>query len=86
MTVGTTVTFTITTKNEADSATIKIINPDGTEALAYTAMTDIGDNKWQYQYESGDSDQTGMYCAVAKAIVATKTSKSSKRFILDPEC
>jgi hypothetical protein len=86
MTIGTAVTLTITTKNTATSAMIKIINPDGTENTAYTAMTDIGDNSWSYQFQSTDLGQTGIYCAIAKAIVGSKTSKSIKRFTLDPEC
>ena len=83
MIVGTAVRILALTDVQGDAARITIYNPDETEKLASTAMTDIESLTYEYVFQSSDSDQTGKYTAIIEVDLGTSTAKKSHKFVLN---
>lgn len=85
MIVGTAVRITATTNIQGDAGRITIYNPDETEKVAETAMTDVGDLTYEYIFQSSDSDQTGIYTAIVEVDSGIYESKARIQFNLKPQ-
>ena len=82
MIVGTAVRITVTTNIQGDEGRITIYNPDNTEKIAETAMTDIENLTYEYIFQSEDTDQTGIYTAIIEVDNGDYTSKTNIKFNL----
>lgn len=87
MILGTTVKISSTTDVDgsgADSATITIVDPDGTTEVDGEAMTDAGSGVFTYLYQSAVSDVAGTYTATITAVSSTYNAVSKVTFVLSP--
>lgn len=85
MILGTTVEISSTTVVDgsgADSATITITDPDGTEVVTDAAMTDAGSGVFTYLYQSSGSGTAGNYTATITAVSGAYEAVSRITFAL----
>ena len=83
MIVGTAVRITSITNIQGDAGRIVIYNPDKTEKVPSTAMTDIGGLTYEYIFQSSNGDQTGKYTTVIEVDSGIYTAKTIVNFVLN---
>lgn len=65
-----------------DSVKIEVYYPDGSEAVALTAMTDETGNVYSYKYQSAVGDPHGKYKTIVTAIEGSYTARKREYFTL----
>lgn len=87
MIVGTAVKITTNVEIDGggspDSVSIEIYYPNGSEAVALTAMTDDGGNEYSYIYQSAVGDEDGKYKVIVTAVKGSYTARSKEYFTLN---
>jgi len=87
MILGTTVriedTVSVSGGGSTSSATIVISDPNGTEVLGSTAMTDEGSGVWSYVWQSSAGTMVGAYTANISMLAGAYEAKTRIKFVME---